>query len=235
MTAAHKRAAAAPPTTLPPAAPPTRRSWLAAACAVLAAAAAAAAARSPAAARLEGWARGAGLLAPEGPAARARGPFPAGCRWREAASTPPNAAADFWAVRRYEFFDEAARRWGAAQPAACRLAAPPPPPGHAWANASRTSARCDPAGRYCVYENLWLNRGAWHALGDARGAGGAPPDPGRNVDVLRLDVADAGAFPGTVDARFVPGDTLMIDFLYFLHPVRGGGRALVLYWNHHYE
>ena len=37
-------------------------------------------------------------------------------------------------------------------------------------------------------------------------------------------VKDAAIFPSLVDARRVPGDTLLIDFMYFIHPVRTGGK-----------
>jgi hypothetical protein len=34
-----------------------------------------------------------------------------------------------------------------------------------------------------------------------------------------LHVADAGAFAASVSGRVVPGDSLIFDFIYFLHPV----------------
>ncbi len=41
----------------------------------------------------------------------------------------------------------------------------------------------------------------------------------RNQDLNVLHVADAGAFAASVSGRVVPGDSLIFDFIYFLHPV----------------
>ena len=41
----------------------------------------------------------------------------------------------------------------------------------------------------------------------------------RNQDLNVLHVADAGAFAASVSGRVVPGDSLVFDFIYFLHPV----------------
>ncbi len=42
----------------------------------------------------------------------------------------------------------------------------------------------------------------------------------RNQDLNVLHVNSASEFTNTVDARVVKGDTLIFDFVYFLHPVR---------------
>ena len=44
----------------------------------------------------------------------------------------------------------------------------------------------------------------------------------RNQDLNVLHVADAGAFAASVSGRVVPGDSLIFDFIYFLHPVCPG-------------
>ena len=41
----------------------------------------------------------------------------------------------------------------------------------------------------------------------------------RNQDLNVLHVADAGAFAASVSGRVVSGDSLIFDFIYFLHPV----------------
>ena len=41
----------------------------------------------------------------------------------------------------------------------------------------------------------------------------------RNQDLNVMHVADAGAFAASVSGRVVPGDSLIFDFIYFLHPV----------------
>ena len=42
----------------------------------------------------------------------------------------------------------------------------------------------------------------------------------RNQDLNVLHVNNASAFADSVTARVVPGDSLIFDFIYFLHPVR---------------
>ena len=42
----------------------------------------------------------------------------------------------------------------------------------------------------------------------------------RNQDLNVLHVADAGTFAASVSGRVVPGDSLIFDFIYFLHPAR---------------
>lgn len=51
--------------------------------------------------------------------APARGPFPAGCKWR--AVSYKGKPAEIWDVREYEYWDEAKGRWSAKQPSACTV------------------------------------------------------------------------------------------------------------------
>ena len=44
----------------------------------------------------------------------------------------------------------------------------------------------------------------------------------RNQDLHVLHVDDADAFAASVDHRVVTGDTLVFDYVFFLHPARGG-------------
>jgi hypothetical protein len=129
---------------------------------------------------------GGGVPAEDG----ARGFFPPGCRWRDArnevspaTNLSPRAQCSprsqltrclhaaslqtepvFWDVREYEYWDEAAGAWGAAQPAACLLDPPPVPAGWVGANASATTQRCAP--EYCIYHNVWYNQGRYYHLHD---------------------------------------------------------------------
>ena len=41
----------------------------------------------------------------------------------------------------------------------------------------------------------------------------------RNQDLKVLHVKNASAFAGSLPTRIVTGDTLIFDFIYFLHPV----------------
>lgn len=45
----------------------------------------------------------------------------------------------------------------------------------------------------------------------------------KNQHLYSIHVLDAASFAGNVDARLFPGDSVMLDFPYFLHPVRPGG------------
>ncbi len=49
--------------------------------------------------------------------APARGPFPAGCKWR--AVSYKGRKAEMWDVREYQYWDEQRGAWGPQQPAAC--------------------------------------------------------------------------------------------------------------------
>ena len=42
----------------------------------------------------------------------------------------------------------------------------------------------------------------------------------RNQDLHVLHVDDASAFARSINHRVLPGDTLIADYIYFLHPVR---------------
>lgn len=42
----------------------------------------------------------------------------------------------------------------------------------------------------------------------------------RNQDLHVLHVDDANAFASGINHRVLPGDTLIADYIYFLHPVR---------------
>ena len=43
----------------------------------------------------------------------------------------------------------------------------------------------------------------------------------RNQELNIMHVKDARQFVGSTPHRVVPGDTLVFDFVFFLHPVRG--------------
>ena len=49
----------------------------------------------------------------------------------------------------------------------------------------------------------------------------------RNQDLNVLHVDDAAQWAAPLDARVVSGDTLIFDFVYFLHPVSIGLAALL--------
>ena len=62
------------------------------------------------------------------------------------------------------------------------------------------------------------NNGRFYLLVDGPAAV-APWKMTRNQDLNVLHVDDASQWAAPLDARVVTGDTLIFDFVYFLHPV----------------
>ena len=50
----------------------------------------------------------------------------------------------------------------------------------------------------------------------------------RNQDLNALHVANASTFVADLDVRVITGDTLVFDFVYFLHPVSHACSSLPL-------
>jgi hypothetical protein len=144
----------------------------------------------------------------------ARGYFPKGCEWRLA---PRSRGLDFWDVRRYEYRSgNDTVGWSEDQPSACRLQASVPAKNWKWPNASRSSMKC--TRHHCVYSNIWYNNGAWYYVSDEEDGTGTL-SVSRDVEFAPLTVRDTKKFVRHVDAQWVQGGTVMIDFLFFLHPV----------------
>ena len=85
-----------------------------------------------------------------------------------------------------------------------------------------SEVRC--AGGYCVLKNLWYRGGRFFFLQD-------PASPtrleyawqlGRNRQGAVLGVADAAEFAGALPARVAPGETVLIDWTFFMHPTALG-------------
>lgn len=150
--------------------------------------------------------------------APARGPFPVGCKWR--AIGYKGRPAELWDVPEYEYWDEQRQRWGAKQPAACTVRGQAKTDTTIWKDGSpRTEVNCSSS--HCMYEKLWYNNGRWYLLVDGPTAVDSWKMT-RNQDLNVLHVNDAKAFADGVDARIVTGDTLIFDFIYFLHPTAIG-------------
>ncbi|EIE21972.1 hypothetical protein COCSUDRAFT_66769 [Coccomyxa subellipsoidea C-169] len=146
----------------------------------------------------------------------ANGVFPAGCKWRDVQHD--GGEKDFWAVEEYEYWDEGKQVWTSKRPPACIVQ------GHAGSNeweterlgSPRTEVNCTVT--HCVYQNLWYNNGRFFLLVDG-------PDAvtgwkmTRNQDLNILHVDNATAFVDNLQWRMVTNDTLLFDFVYFLHPV----------------
>lgn len=143
------------------------------------------------------------------------GLFPKGCRWRLA--TQANASG-----HSYQFWDYAARVWRDERPDACipqSFPAPGPPDWSFYRGSPRTEVTCEKS--HCMYTNLYYNNGRWYALVD-----GETYIPSwkfsRNQEIVTLHVHNASDFLKPVSYRVIPGDTILFDFIFFIHPTAIG-------------
>ncbi|CAL8471513.1 g11055 [Coccomyxa elongata] len=148
----------------------------------------------------------------------ANGVFPVGCKWRDVQREGTDK--EFWAVEEYEFWDDVKQTWTSKQQPGCIVE------GHAclgWATEREGSPRSEVncTVTHCIYENLWYNNGRFYLLVD-----GPHPVTGwkmtRNQDLNVLHVDNATAFVDNLKWRVVSNDTLLFDFVYFLHPTAIG-------------
>ena len=85
-----------------------------------------------------------------------------------------------------------------------------------------TQVRCAQA--YCVFKNLFYRGGRFYFLQHP----GSPTklafpwQLGRSRQGATLSVADAAEFAATVRARVVPGETVLLDWVFFMHPTALG-------------
>ncbi|KAK9836079.1 hypothetical protein WJX84_007267 [Apatococcus fuscideae] len=126
----------------------------------------------------------------------------------------------FWAIQKYEYWDPHEAAWTPRFPAACEVKGLANPPGYEWRlGTPRTEVNCTPS--HCIYDKLWYNNGRYYLLVD-----GAKPVVGwkltRNQDLHVVHVDDAQAFVDSINHRVLPGDTLIADYIYFLHPTAIG-------------
>jgi len=77
---------------------------------------------------------------------------------------------------------------------------------------------------YRVIENLWYARGSFYKVVDAsRPETGSPVALSSNINLHTIAVKDVTAFvENTRSARLVRGETVMLDFSYFVHPTAIG-------------
>jgi protein O-GlcNAc transferase len=143
------------------------------------------------------------------------GIFPKGCKWREKAEPEPGKVI-------YDYWDFQDQFWLKQQPASCRVQSTPKPGPAGWHfnnNTPRTEVR--PHESHVVYTNLWYNNGRWYALVDGPKTVNSWRFS-RNQEITTLHVSDAAAFAETVDWQLVAGDTMLFDFIYFVHPTAIG-------------
>lgn len=85
-----------------------------------------------------------------------------------------------------------------------------------------TQVRCAPA--YCVFKNLFYRGGRFFFVQEP----GSPTQLafpwqlGRNRQGTTLSVADAAEFASAVQAGVVPGETVLLDWVFFMHPTALG-------------
>lgn len=97
--------------------------------------------------------------------------------------------------------------------------------GNASSDSPRTEVTCSSTA--CVYERLWYCDGKYYLLVD----GDKPVEPwalGKNVHLNVLHVRDAEQFARSVQAKRLRGETLFIDYAYFIHPTAIGHWAEAL-------
>eukprot|EP00877_Chromochloris_zofingiensis_P011466 jgi/Chrzof1/6573/Cz19g01160.t1 len=96
----------------------------------------------------------------------------------------------------------------------------PGPSGWTFYNKS-TRTEVEPQHSYVLYNNLWYNGGRWYALVD----GDKHVEPwkfSKNQEIMPLHVKDAQQFADSVKWRVVTGDSLLFDYIYFVHPTAIG-------------
>ncbi|GAX80047.1 hypothetical protein CEUSTIGMA_g7486.t1 [Chlamydomonas eustigma] len=144
------------------------------------------------------------------------GIFPKDCRWRPVQEVG-NSTFD------YVYWDKVTKTWNEERPAACAPTGhlKPGPPKWNFRNGTPRSEVSCPDSSHCLYHNLYYNRGRWYALVDG-------PDFisnwrfSRNQEISTIHVEDAWDFVDSVKWSVIPGDTIIFDFIYFVHPTAIG-------------
>eukprot|EP00878_Enallax_costatus_P029496 GHUV01031987.1.p1 GENE.GHUV01031987.1~~GHUV01031987.1.p1 ORF type:complete len:403 (+),score=78.28 GHUV01031987.1:1173-2381(+) len=164
------------------------------------------------------------------------GIFPKGCKWRDVvpadaavaaqpgSNTTSNSSASSNSSRvHYEYWDLKNQQWTDQQPAACRLQGyPDPGPPASWTfYKGNPRTEVVPSTHHVTYHNLWYNNGRWYALVDS-GRQVASWKFSKNQEITTLHIHDAQKWIKTAKWRVVPGDTLLFDFIFFVHPTAIG-------------
>lgn len=149
------------------------------------------------------------------------GVFPKGCKWREVYrhDSKPN----FWDTRTYEFLDVKRQVWTTKRPTACDVQGL-----QGWKNelSPVTSFHCGE--NHCIYENLWFSNGFFYQVNNASTLSSVNLDIGQQHQVTRnnplnvLYFKQPNKFPHGKLVRSIPGNTLMLDYVFFLHPTAIG-------------
>lgn len=169
------------------------------------------------------------------PINRGQSYFPAACRWAAVDDAranvthamSPSRRSYAWRERVYEFSADGSGvsdASGAASPpaAACTVA------DHSveWVSdgIGATTERLGKDGKYRVIENLWFSRGSFYKIVDpGHPEMGSPLALSSNINLYTIPVVDVTSFVrNTKSSRYVRGETVLIDFSYFVHPTAIG-------------
>jgi hypothetical protein len=143
------------------------------------------------------------------------GIFPRGCKWREVTTEGSKHVE-------YQYWDAAAGGWSDQRPLGCTVRGSfSTSPQEFSFHKGTPRSEAEPHKHYFLYRNLWYNNGRWYALVD--GDAHVPSWKfSRNQEIVTLHVDDAATFLDSVKWRLVRGDTLLFDFIYFIHPTAIG-------------
>ena len=159
--------------------------------------------------------------------------FPRNCRWKTVRDADSNVShpmdqshrSYLWRQRVYTFYSPASSA-SLVPPAACTVA------GHSvdardqirGTPIAATSERSERNASYRIIENLWYARGSFYKVIDPdHPEKGSPASLSSNINLYTIAVENITAFvENTKSARFVRGETVMLDFSYFVHPTAIG-------------
>lgn len=153
------------------------------------------------------------------------GYFPQECVWRVVPDVVSPAAAKnrshIWRVREYEFWDNTAKMWvpRSSQPKQCTIGSRGALVSYSKAFEGKTIDH--DYEEYRVLKNVWFSNGVFYKVVDAAETGEAK-SLSSNIDFATLVVQDVGAFASQIKMRFVEGETVLLDFSYFIHPTAIG-------------
>ena len=89
---------------------------------------------------------------------------------------------------------------------------------------SATSEKIGKNGSYRVIDNLWFSRGSFYKIVDpGHPESGSPAALSSNINLYTIAVDNVTSFiQNTASSRFIQGETVLVDFSYFVHPTAIG-------------
>lgn len=155
---------------------------------------------------------------------RSDGYFPESCIWRVVPDMAiPASVKDrshTWRVREYQFWDENSQVWKDELPVECTIVSR----GRLLTDTDISSPRKTidkDYEDYRVLKNVWYSQGVFYKVTDDTETKEAK-SLSSNIDLATLVVRDVGAFASATKVRVVEGETVMLDFSYFIHPTAIG-------------